>query len=161
MSGYGCQEDICTVMCLDAATEETTVNMPDRQTRMEENMNISQYFKSIIDEDRCAVVICNLEHEIIYMNPAAIARYEKSGGADLVGQNLLDCHGSHSQEMIRKVVLWFRESKEHKRIYTFHNEKENRDVYMVALRDEDGTLIGYYEKHEYRNAETSGMYQFG
>lgn len=30
------------------------------------------FFKSIIDQDRCAVVICNLEHEIIYMNPAAI-----------------------------------------------------------------------------------------
>ena len=30
---------------------------------------------------------------------------------------------------------------------------------MVALRDDDGTLIGYYEKHEYRNIETVGLYQ--
>lgn len=123
-------------------------------------MNLSQYFKSIIDEDRCAVVICNPEHEIIYMNPAAVARYEKSGGARLVGQSLLECHGVRSQEMIRKVVAWFAVSTEHNRIYTFHNEKENKDVYMVALRDEDGTLIGYYEKHEYRNAEEGGRYQF-
>ena len=123
-------------------------------------MNLSQYFKSIIDEDRCAVVICNPEHEIIYMNPAAVARYEKSGGACLVGQSLLDCHGVQSQEMIKKVVAWFAASTEHNRIYTFHNEKENKDVYMVALRDEDGTLIGYYEKHEYRNAEEGGRYQF-
>lgn len=123
-------------------------------------MNLSQYFKSIIDEDKCAVVICNPEHEIIYMNPAAIARYEKSGGADLVGQSLLDCHNSQSREMIGKVVSWFMESKEHNRIYTFHNEKENKDVYMVALRDEEGSLIGYYEKHEYRNAETGSRYQF-
>ena len=28
---------------------------------------------------------------------------------------------------------------------------------MVALRDE-GKLIGYYEKHEYRNAETMKYY---
>ena len=28
---------------------------------------------------------------------------------------------------------------------------------MVALRDE-GKLIGYYEKHEYRNAETMEPY---
>ena len=28
---------------------------------------------------------------------------------------------------------------------------------MVALRDE-GKLIGYYEKHEYRNAETMKPY---
>lgn len=123
-------------------------------------MDFSQYFKSIIDEDKCAVVICNPEHEIIYMNPAAIARYEKRGGAGLVGQSLLDCHNSQSREMIGKVVSWFKESEKHNRIYTYHNEKENKDVYMVALRDEEGSLIGYYEKHEYRNAETDSRYQF-
>lgn len=40
-----------------------------------ERKDISQYFKSIIDQDRCAVVICNLAHEIIYMNKAAVERY--------------------------------------------------------------------------------------
>ena len=29
---------------------------------------------------------------------------------------------------------------------------------MVALRDDNGTLIGYYEKHEYRNQETRLLY---
>ena len=27
-----------------------------------------------------------------------------------------------------------------------------------ALRDADGTLIGYYEKHEYRSPETMKLY---
>ena len=31
---------------------------------------------------------------------------------------------------------------------------------MVALRDDDGKLIAYYEKHEYRNRETMKMYDF-
>ena len=31
---------------------------------------------------------------------------------------------------------------------------------MVALRDEDGTLIGYYEKHDSRKAETMERYAF-
>ena len=34
------------------------------------------------------------------------------------------------------------------------------DGYMVALRDEQGGLIGYYEKHEYRNPETEAFYKF-
>lgn len=123
-------------------------------------MELSKYFKSIIEQDRCAVVICNLENEIIYMNPSAIARYQKRGGAALIGKNLLDCHNPKSSEMIKKVVLWFAKSKENNLVYTTHNEKENKDVYMVALRDEDGTLIGYYEKHEYRNAETAKVYDF-
>lgn len=31
-------------------------------------------------------------------------------------------------------------------------------VYMVALRDDAGKLIGYYEKHECRNRETMKIY---
>ena len=50
------------------------------------------YFKSIIDQDRCSVVICNLKHEIIYMNPTAVKSYEKWGGESLVGRSLLNCH---------------------------------------------------------------------
>ena len=48
----------------------------------------------------------------------------------------------------------------HNIIYTYHNEKQNKDVYMVALRDADGTLIGYYEKHEFRSPETMERYAF-
>ena len=123
-------------------------------------MDLSNYFKSIIDQDQCSVVICSLEHEIIYMNPAAVERYGKRGGAGIVGQRIFVCHNRQSEELIRQVVDWFAESTAHNRIYTFHNEKENRDVYMIALRDEAGTLIGYYEKHECRNAETEAMYRF-
>lgn len=115
------------------------------------------FFKSIIDQDRSAVVICNLEHEIIYMNPAAVMHYEKWGGEKLIGQSLLDCHNAESTEKIKQVVEWFAASVEHNLVYTFHNEKQNKDVYMVALRD-GGRLIGYYEKHEYRNPETMKLY---
>jgi hypothetical protein len=30
---------------------------------------------------------------------------------------------------------------------------------MVALRDGEGNLIGYYEKHEYRNPESAEFYK--
>ena len=123
-------------------------------------MDLSVYFRSVMEQDQCAVVICNLEHEIIYMNPAAVDRYAKRGGAELVGKSLLDCHNARSNEIIKKVVAWFGESTEHNRIYTFHNDKENKDVYLIALRDEAGTLIGYYEKHEYRDRETEEFYDF-
>lgn len=123
-------------------------------------MDMYPFFKSIIDMDQCAVVICNLSHEIVYMNPAAEARYAKSGGAALVGKSLFACHNAASKEMILKVMDWFREDRGHNRIYTFRNEKENKDVYMVALRDESGALIGYYEKHEYRDRETETPYHF-
>lgn len=123
-------------------------------------MELTAYLKSVLEQDRAAVVICNLEHIILYMNPAAIKRYEKSGGGALLGKSLLDCHNQKSNEAIRRVLAWFAASPEHNLMYTFHNEKENKDVYMVALRAEDGKLIGYYEKHEYRNPETMPCYDF-
>lgn len=121
---------------------------------------LSMYFKSVIDQDLCAVVICNLDHEIIYMNPAAVKNYQKYGGASLVGTSLLKCHNEKSNEQIKAVVDWFAESGEHNRIYTHHNAKQNKDVYMIALRNEAGELIGYYEKHEYRDPETEQLYHF-
>ena len=109
--------------------------------------DLNAYFKSIIDQDRESVVICDLNHIIIYMNPAA-----------LLGKSLLACHNPHSVEAIRKVVDWFAADADHNIVYTYYNPKHVRDVYMVALRDEDGTLIGYYEKHDSRKAETMKQY---
>ena len=113
--------------------------------------DLNAYFKSIIDQDRESVVICDLNHIIIYMNSAAVVDYGKYGGAALLGKSLL-------VEAIRKVVDWFAADAGHNIVYTYYNPKHVRDVYMVALRDEDGTLIGYYEKHDSRKAETMKQY---
>ena len=119
---------------------------------------LNQMFKSVLDQDRASVVLCDLEHTIVYMNPASQKNYAKWGY--LIGKNLLDCHNPDSQEKIKKVVAWFLESEANNMIHTFKNEKQNKDVYMVALRDENKKLIGYYEKHEFRNAETAEVYDF-
>ena len=120
--------------------------------------DINEIYKSVLEADRAAVVICDLEHTIIYMNPAAIDRYAKWGGKALMGKSLMNCHTEKSREMIQKVVDWFKASGDNNLVYTFFNEKENKDVYMVALRNDVGDLIGYYEKHEYRNREIMKMY---
>ena len=116
---------------------------------------LNKLLKSVLDQDTAPVVVCDMDDVIVYMNPSAKERYHK----DLTGSNLKDCHNAKSNEMIDKVVSWFDESKDNNIIFTYHNEKENKDVYMVALRDDDDTLIGYYEKHEYRNRETRALYE--
>ena len=128
-------------------------NLKMKQKDQTTSLAYVSFYKSIIDQDSASVVICNLKHEIIYMNPAAVNSYEKWGGEKLIGKSLLECHNQESREKIQQVVDWFETDESHNIVYTFHNEKQNKDVYMVALREE-GTLIGYYEKHEYRNAET-------
>ena len=68
--------------------------------------NMMKFYKSILEQDRSAVVICNLKHEIIYMNPAAVNSYEKWGGNKLLGKCLLDCHNPESREKIQQVADW-------------------------------------------------------
>ena len=123
-------------------------------------MELTPFFKSVLDHDRAPVVLCDLEHTIIYLNKAAIARYAKNGGEALLGRSLLNCHTPKAREIINQVLDWFRADKDHNIIYEFRNDEENKDVYMVALRDDGGNLIGYYEKHEYRNRETAKLYDF-
>lgn len=115
-------------------------------------------FKSVMEQDRAPIVICDLSHTIIFMNPAAVKNYEKYGGEALLGQSLLSCHNEKSCEMINRVVEWFKKDKNNNIVYTFKNVKLNKDVYMVALRDEEENLIGYYEKHEFRTEETMEKY---
>ena len=118
-------------------------------------MSLSVFFESVLNQDSAPVVLCNLEHTVVYMNPAAINRY----GGNLTGKSLKACHNAESNAKIDRVIEWFKSSKDNNKVYTYRNEKENKDVYMVALRDCGGTLIGYYEKHEYRNAETAKLYE--
>ena len=120
--------------------------------------DISELLRSVLEADRAPVVVCDLDHTIVYMNPVAIERYAKRGGKDLIGRSLLNCHNDKSCELINKVLDWFRESKDNNIVYTFKNKKENKDVYMVALRNAEGDLIGYYEKHEYRTPESMKLY---
>ena len=118
-------------------------------------MELSSFFKSIIDQDTAPVVICDLEHTVVYMNPASVARYK----VDITGKSIKSCHNAEPNEKIDRIVAWFKESKDNNIVYTSRNDKENKDVYMAALRDDNSTLIGYYEKHEYRNQETVEFYK--
>ena len=117
-------------------------------------MELAPYFKSVLDQDTADIVICTPDHTIVYMNPAAISDYAKYGGAALLGRSVLDCHTPASKNRIAQVLDWFAESPDHNQVFTYHSTTKNMDVYMVALRDDAGNLIGYYEKHEARVLET-------
>ncbi len=117
-------------------------------------MDISVFFKSVLDADSAPVVLCNLEHSVVYMNPSAIEHYH----IDLTGKSIKLCHNAESNEKIDRVIAWFNKATDNNKVHTFYNNKENKDVYMIALRDEEGNLIGYYEKHEYRNVDSADLY---
>ena len=122
-------------------------------------MDLTQFYKSVLDQDTAPVVLCDVNHIVVYMNKAAYKRYEQRGGNDLVGNSLMRCHSERSAAMIQRAVDWFAESPENNILYESRNDEENKDVYMVALRDDSGNLIGYYEKHCYRTNETGRPFE--
>ncbi len=117
-------------------------------------MGISEYCRCVVDEDTSPVVICDLRHTIVYMNPAAVARYSRRGGRGLIGKSVLDCHSERSRDTICEVLQWFCASRDRNRAFMYRNERDGCDVYMVALRDGAGAIVGYYEKHESRVPES-------
>ena len=118
-----------------------------------------KFFKSLIDQDSNPIVLCDTEHIIRYMNPAAVATYAPYGGEALLGKSVMDCHRPASRNAIQRVMAWFGENKANNRIHTMYLPKENMDVYMVALRDETGNLIGYYEQQIVRTPDETPLYQ--
>ena len=123
----------------------------------DEMKSLVSFYKSIVDQECSPIVICNLEHQIIYMNPNAVENYVNRGGDKLLGKNIFNCHNQKSAEKMQQIVDWFAADENHNIVFLHHDDMKNKDLYMVALRDE-GKLIGYYEKHEYRNAEIMKAY---
>ena len=97
---------------------------------------------AILDSLKEPVVFCDLDHIIRYMNKAAIAHYRE--GEALIGKSVLDCHNAKSQKQMLQIFSEMKEGLE-ERLIT-NNEKCR--IYMRAIRDDDGSLLGYYERYE-------------
>ncbi len=97
---------------------------------------------AILDSLKDPVVFVDTGHVIRYMNKAAVAHYDD--GAALLGRSVLDCHNANSQRQIIEILAAM-QTGENERLIT-DNEKER--IFMRAVRDANGALLGYYERYE-------------
>ena len=97
---------------------------------------------AILDSLKTPVLVADTDHTIIYMNRAAVARYER--GLALIGTSMLDCHNEQSNRVIRQTLKELEAGAEERFIYTGDLGR----VYMRAVRGADGQLLGYYERYE-------------
>jgi hypothetical protein len=97
---------------------------------------------SILDSLKGPVLFADTDHVTRYMNKAAIAYY--TDGEGRVGRSLLDCHSEASQAMMVEILAAMHEGLEEQRI----SGEEDHRVFMRALRDPDGKLLGYYKRYE-------------
>jgi PAS domain-containing protein len=97
---------------------------------------------AILDSLKDPILFADTEHVTRYMNRAAMAYYE--GGIDLLGRSLLDCHNEQSQAMMIEILAAMHEGLDERLI----TDDEKHRIYMRAVRDADGRVLGYYERYE-------------
>lgn len=56
------------------------------------------------DYFNASVTICNLDGIIVYLNEKSASQFEKYGGKDLIGKNLMDCHTEPSRSKLSQML---------------------------------------------------------
>ncbi len=109
-------------------------------------MDENQMMSYILDSIPYRIVFVDMNHIIRYMNKEARHHYyDVRGYRDLVGQSIFTCHSEKSKEMLLAAV---EKLKNHgNEIYlgvSVYNERK----YINPVRDENGEMIGYFERFE-------------
>lgn len=101
----------------------------------------------LVDTLEKEVVICDMNHTILYMNQCAVKNYTERFGSDLIGKNLLDCHNENSCRMIKE-KLDFAIQNNLSSILLTNKPDKGRKSYLTLIKDECDNPIGYYERYE-------------
>ena len=107
-------------------------------------MMLQEVFRPIVDDYPEPIVFVDNEHIIRYLNKAASQRYAKKGHHNLVGQSLLACHQEKSGKKILDTYEQLRAGSNEEFLYV----NDGKNLYMTAVRDKEGILLGYYERFE-------------
>jgi len=94
------------------------------------------------------VLFVDNQHVVRYLNRAAASHYR--GGYDLLGSSIFDCHNATSNEVIRQIHGEMQAGAiEERKII----DNAKHVVFMRAVRDPQGQLLGYYERYERPGSE--------
>ena len=103
-------------------------------------------YEAILDSIPHRLVFVDHDHVIRYLNRAAKAWfYEKRGYADLIGKSIFACHNPASRE---RVLALFERLRQGEDAVFVKITPEKEKASMMAVRDAEGRLIGYWERFE-------------
>ncbi|MBN2332296.1 MAG: hypothetical protein JXO49_01225 [Deltaproteobacteria bacterium] len=98
---------------------------------------------ALIDSLKDPFLFVDTGHIIRYMNKAALVHFRD--GAGLLNQSLLNCHNERSRSIILATMAAFAAGDEEERLIS---DNDRNRLYMRAVRDNQGRLLGYYERYE-------------
>lgn len=85
------------------------------------------------------VIVSDVKGRIIYMNEKALAHYEKDGGINLIGRDLLECHNESSRKKIMEIM-----TSGEKNVYTIEKRGKKKIIYQSPWF-KDGEFRGIIE----------------
>ncbi|SHJ30812.1 PAS fold-containing protein [Malonomonas rubra DSM 5091] len=100
------------------------------------------FFHDLLDSVKEPVLFADTDHVVRYLNKAAVEFYPN--GNNLLGCDLLECHNENSRKQLRDILQQMAEGLEEILI----SDNEKRRLYMRAVRNGAGELIGYFERFE-------------
>jgi DUF438 domain-containing protein len=105
-------------------------------------MDKLELFEAFMDSLKDPFVFVDNEHIIRYMNNAAFGHHEKA--ESLPGSSIFDCHNDESNVVINSIYQKMQNGLDEELI----TDNEKFRIYMRAVRDKNGELLGYFERYE-------------
>jgi len=103
--------------------------------------------KYLLDSFKEPVMLMDTQHIIRYLNPASAKRYKVR--TTYVDRSIFKCHNEHSNRMILDAFKCL-ESGQEEMLLT---EDAQYLMFMRAVRDEEGILLGYFVRFAPKTAE--------
>ncbi|MDR0790626.1 MAG: diguanylate cyclase [Bacteroidales bacterium] len=86
-----------------------------------------------------AITVSDKDGKIIDMNNRSATTFERSGGKELIGKNLMDCHPEHAQKIINSMM-----SNPRTNAYTIEKNGVKKLIYQTPYYD-NGEFAGLIE----------------
>ena len=91
------------------------------------------------------IVFADTDHIVRYLNKAAILHFKE--GRTLLEKSILDCHNDQSNKEIIAILAKMKQGLDEQLI----TDNDKQRIFMRAVRDSSGQLLGYYERYENKN----------
>jgi transcriptional regulator with PAS, ATPase and Fis domain len=86
-----------------------------------------------------AIIVCNADGIILEMNDKAAKTFEKDGGVNLVGKNMLDCHPEPARSKAERLL-----AARKKNVYSIEKNRIKKLIFQSPWY-KDGKYSGFVE----------------
>lgn len=87
----------------------------------------------------CAITVCDMELNVIYMNNKSAEVFSKWGGLNLIGKSLRDCHNQRSLDIMQRLI-----SQKQSNSYTIEKKGIKKIIHQTPWY-KDGKVAGLVE----------------